>query len=329
MRINKLLLLCFLLFFTLPSFLHAQFISKDIIIGDTTQVHVLNTENGDRFVGRVTKIVNTTVFLLFKDTKELEFALSEISSLVLFKEQKSGGTSRGPVRNADYLRAKAEYEARNTGKDQSAILNGEEHLFFSPTAYTLGKGKNEFRNIMVFYNRIDFGLSDNIDIGFDLMPLIGVNVFATRIKAGVPLSDFVNIGFGGSVFFVIQPNNFRRRDVTGTTHTYGTATFGSKDKFINVGYGYAFPFASETSEGSTLLTFGGALRIGKRWKLMADFVLLGIDDEPDSYSLGASWFDDKNRFDFGINTFAMPDDDFSAPFIPIPFISYSLTFGKK
>ncbi len=327
MRIFKLLLLSFLFFLSLPSIVHAQFISKNIIIGDTTQVHVLNTENDDRFVGRVTKIENTTVFFLFNDTKELEFSLMEIRSLVLFKEQTVSETKISSTGNPDYDRAKAEYYARRKNRNKTAVLNGEENLFFSPTSYTLGKGKKEYRNIMVFYNRIDFGLTDNLDIGFDLLPLIVTNVFATRIKAGVPLSDNINIGFGGSVYATIQ-SNFGGPDVTGTTHTYGTATFGNKDKFINVGFGYGFPFRPESgAEGSSLLTFGGALRVGKRWKVIADFILLGIEREPDFYSVGVSWFNDNNRLDFGINTLALPDRSFVGPILPLPFISYAFSFG--
>ena len=330
MRIYKFFLFSFLLFLSLDSSsLHAQFISQDISIGDTTQVHVLNTENGDRFVGRVTKIENTTVFFLFQNTKELEFTLSEIRSLVLYSEQKSNGDSQNEIQNSDYLRAKKAYEERRKNRNKKAVLNGEENLFFSPTSYTLGKGKKEYRNLLVFYNRIDLGLTDNLDIGFDLLPLISSNIFAARIKAGVPLSDFINIGFGGSIYTVIQPNFFGR-NVSGTTHTYGTATFGTIEKFINIGFGYAFPFRPNDSnaEGSSLITFGGALRIAKRWKIIADFILLGIDDEPDFYSIGASWFSDKHRLDFGINTLATPGNSFLGPIVPVPFASYAFSFGK-
>ena len=358
MSIDKFSLLILLLFFALPSLVQAQFISKSIIIGDTSQVHILSTENGDRFVGRVTKIENTNIFFLFKETKELEFTLTEIRSIVLEKEQvveKQNNPSAASSRNADYLRAKAEYEARRNGqrtyspkskstpqeenyrraktnyqnkRSGEVILNGEETLFFSPTSYTLGKGQKEFRNVMLLYNRLDFGVTDNIDLGFDLLPLITANFFSARMKAGIPLSDFLNIGFGASWFFFIQPNSFQQ-DVSGTTHTYGTATFGNRDKFINIGYGYAFPFRPEEEMGSSLLTFGGALRISKRWKLMADFILLGTDDEPDFYSIGASWFNNKHRFDFGINTLATPENSFFGPAVPIPFASYALSFGRN
>ena len=328
---SKFSLLTFLFLFSLPAILQAQFISKKIVIGDTTQVHVLNTENGDRYVGRVTKIENTSVSFLFKKIKKLEFSLMEIRSIVLYEEQVYKAEDEELANmNSDYKRARAEYYSRNKDRSRNAILNGEENLFFSPTSYTLGKGKKEYQNIMVFYNKLDIGLTDNIDIGFDLMPLITSNIFALRLKAGVPVADFVNIGFGASTYLTIQPNGFRR-NVQGTTHTYGTATFGNRDKFINVGYGYAFPFRPEMQgvEGSSLLTFGGALRIGKRWKVMVDFILLGIEREPDFYSFGASWFNDRNRFDFGLNVIAVPDNSFIGPAIPIPFISYARSFGGE
>ena len=332
MKLYKYLLLIFLFFIVFPSVINAQFISKNIEIGDTTQVHVINTENGDRFVGRVTRIENTTVFFLFQNKKELEFSLSEISSLVLFKEQKPGTTNSTPStpsQNPDYDRAKAEYENRHGSKNEPAILNGAENLFFSPTAFTHGKGNGEYRNIMVLYNRVDFGLTDNIDLGFDIMPLIAVNVFSARIKAGIPINDYLNVGFGGSVFMALQPSIFNNNQVEGTTYTYGAATIGTKEKFMNVGFGYAFPFEPERTEGATVLSFGGALRLGNHWKLIADFILMDLEFDPDYYSLGVSWFNNRNRVDFGINTFAFPERSFTGPIIPIPFASYARTFGNK
>ncbi|MGK0364163.1 MAG: hypothetical protein ACI85O_001220, partial [Saprospiraceae bacterium] len=216
---------------------------------------------------------------------------------------------------------------------QPAILNGEENLFFSPTAFTHGKGQGEYRNIMVFYNRIDFGLTDNIDIGFDLMPLIGVNVFSARAKAGIPLNDYLNLGFGGSIFMAIQPAIFNNDQLEGTTYTYGTATIGSKEKFINIGIGYAFPFKPEDrgidNKGTNVLTFGGAIRLSNHWKLAVDFILMDLEFDPDYYSFGVTWFNNKNRFDFGLNTLAFPESSNISPIIPIPFISYARTFGSE
>jgi len=327
MRIYKLLALTFLLL-GLPSFAQAQFISKDIIIGDTTQMHVLNTENGDRFVGRVTKIENTSVFLLLKNIdKEVEFNLAEISSLTIYNatKDKQSAFLSGP--NPDYIRARAEYYSKRKNRNVPVQMNGEENLIFAPTSFTHGKGKGEYRTIMVIYNRVDFGITDNIDFGLDLMPLISSNIVTPRIKAGVPLNDFVNIGFGGSLYMLFQPDFFEN-SFTGVTHTYGTATFGSKEKFINLGLGYGFPLKPDVSEPSTVITFGGAIRIGNRWKLVADFNLFGLEEIPDFYNIGVSWFNEKNRIDFGISTLANLNGSFFGDVLVLPFASYARSFGK-
>lgn len=328
MKLHKLLLLATLFLFSLPALVQAQFISKKIEIGDTTQVHVLNTENGDRFLGRVTRIENTTVFFLFQEKRELEFNLSEISSLVLFEEQSEKNSNPTPSQNPDYDRAKSEYESRAGNSSKPSVMSGEQNLFFSPTAFTYGKEAGEYRNLMVLYNRVDFGLTDNIDLGFDLMPLIALNLFSMRLKAGVPLNDYLNVGFGASVYMVVQPGLFSNDEVEGTTHTYAALTIGDKDKFMNIGYGYAFPFESENSTGASVFTFGGSLRVGKRWKVMADFVIMNLEFDPDYYSIGASWFNNKNRIDFGINTLAFPERSFNSPAVPVPFAAYARTFGR-
>ena len=53
-----------------------------------------------------------------------------------------------------------------------------------------------------------------------------------------------------------------------------------------------------------MLTFGGAIRLNNHWKLVADFILMDLEFDPDYYSFGLTWFNSKNRFDFGINTLA-------------------------
>ena len=44
----------------------AQQISEELNLADSSQLHVLETKRGDRFIGRVIKIENTTVYFNFR-----------------------------------------------------------------------------------------------------------------------------------------------------------------------------------------------------------------------------------------------------------------------
>ncbi len=315
------------LFFLLPLLFlltdtAAQVISKNISIGDTTQVHILNTVNGDRFVGRVVKIENTTVTFLFKQRNELKFELSEIENL------RVQGIDPEPEEES---RDKYESERRRYAyKNSQPILPaGAEANFFGTTAFTYGKGNGEYRNTMIILNRIDFGLGQNIDVGFDLMPLISVNFVGARLKAGFPLSENVSIGFGASTyaFFTVFDDTF------GGSHTYAVATLGSRDKYLNFGYGYLFPYKQDffTDPNTPVVNFGGSYRFSERWRFSADIVLLTDNFyEVDFINIGAAWFNRRNRFDFGLTIVPFADPgSFDPAFIPVPFATYAFMFGKN
>jgi len=310
-----------LFFFSLIG--QAQFISKNIVVGDTTQVHVLKTENGDRFVGRVIRIENTTIYFLFLKKNTLEFNLTEVSSIALLNERTSNGTGRA---SNEYRRAREIYDKRNSLPN---VLTGEENLFFAPSAFTYGKKKGEYRTTMVFYNRLDYGLTENIDIGLDLMPLIGFNLIALRGKVGLPLAKNIIVGFGSSLYVTIIPFTFNDDVTRGATHTYGVATIGNRERFINFSYGYALPFNPQEEDGATTLNIGGSMRIGERWKLMVDLNFIGSVNDPEFYTFGASWFNRRNRFDFGISTLNInTNNNFrnSRTLLPLPFATYALSF---
>jgi hypothetical protein len=53
-------------------------IKGEMRLGDTTQVHILHTTQGDRLVGRVIGFSQDSLSFLFKNTSQLQFALKEI-----------------------------------------------------------------------------------------------------------------------------------------------------------------------------------------------------------------------------------------------------------
>ena len=328
MKLFKILFVLPFLFFFLP--MQAQVISEKIEIGDTTQVHVLNTLRGDRFVGRVIKIENTKVFFLFKEKNELEFDLAEIKSLRVEGEsgKRQGDDSDEP--KSDYERKFEERQAKYAYEASLPVLPaGAEANFFGTTGFTYGKGNGEYRNTMIFINRVDMGLGENIDIGLDLIPLIGVNMLGARIKAGFSLSENAHLGVGASTYAFFSTFD----DTFGGSHTYAVATIGSRERYLNFGYGYLFPYEQDffTDPDTPVVNIGGSFRFAERWRVSGDIVLLTDDFyEPDFYNFGVAWFNRNNRFDFGITVVPLNNNnDFGPDFVPVPFATYAFMFGKN
>ncbi|MCB0519077.1 MAG: hypothetical protein KDD27_09065 [Saprospiraceae bacterium] len=68
----------------LPMFLFCQIqLEGNLKLGDTTQVHVLYTTNGDRLVGRVTAYNRQTISFLFKNTTSMEFKLEDVEKIIV------------------------------------------------------------------------------------------------------------------------------------------------------------------------------------------------------------------------------------------------------
>lgn len=302
-----------------------QQISGNLIIGDSTQMHVLITTNEDRFVGQVTKIENTTVYFLFQNKMNLEFEFGDIESIMVKGEEGYEDRYENPQRYRNTRKSRKEVK--------SAGISGEQALFYGPTAHTYGKKHGEYRNLMVFYNRINFGLSENIDLGVDFMPLIAINIVALKGKVGFPVSDLISVGVGGSTYMVFRNNIFNEDTFTGANHAYGVATIGGRDKFINLGFGYAFPINVETSFTSApVINIGGCLSLNEKWKLKMDVILLSdTNDSVDFYAIGANWLmNPRNRLDFGITMISDTRTNFfnqtRTVVFPIPFAQYSYLF---
>lgn len=331
MKYPFLLSFSFLFLFTFNTEkVNAQVISAKIVVGDSTQVHELNTLSGDRFVGLVTKIENTTITFLFQKKIELTFDFSEVQSLQLQSESsRIGYDNRKTIGGRPAELALARRRKWENRRNEPVLVRGTENLFVSPTAFTFGRGKGEFRNTMVVYNQIEFGVGDYVNLGFDIMPLFAFNVFAGRIKVGLSPTEYFHIAAGGNLFITNEPFNFGIRDETrGATHTYGVATIGDRDKHLNVGVGYGFPFDPEFTQGASTLSFGGAFRFAERWKATLDFLIIGDQTNNDFYNVGVSWFDNYNRWDFGVATIIDNDNVLGVNTIPFPFVTYARMFGK-
>lgn len=86
MTISRLLLTLSWLLFSCLVFSQVT-VKGELRLGDTTQVHILYTKDGDRLQGRVTGFDNDKVVFLFKNQNTLFFPFAEISSIEVQPEE--------------------------------------------------------------------------------------------------------------------------------------------------------------------------------------------------------------------------------------------------
>ncbi len=303
------------LLLTIFNTLKSQNIAPDLSIGDTTQIHILETKKGDTFVGRTLSIENLDISFLFNNRDTLHFKLAKLTSLRVYDPTKP---SKKETKAQE--EAQTEEELYSQWAQEEIEIPGTEKVFLTPSAFTLKKNQWEYRNVGVFLNSLEHGIHDHISIGIDIIPLIEINIIGAKAKVSLDISDKIHLGAGVRLHYV----TFAFEESTTLTSYYASATFGSREKFFNFSYGLisSEEIGQETAQSYSL---GGSLRVSKQWKLVGDSFFSTLRDSeefPTFIYLGASYFGHKHRLDFGLTIINVPDD-FA---FPLPTAGYGLVF---
>ena len=205
--------------------------SSKLRLGDTTQVHVLNTIRGDVFQGILIHFdVSDVVFLLEKkDT--LRYKPSDIDSVYVLPKMK----------NREHVTIR-------------------ERLLVSPTGFGLDKGEDEYRNLMLFYNAYHHGVTDKISVGGGIMPLISDNYGWVDAKVSFELHKSIHFSIGGIVRF----EKYKKERVSSFANVLGALTIGSEENFINF-------CLLHDKYGGWPYSIGLALKIGERHRFFCEF----------------------------------------------------------
>ncbi len=205
-----------------PTLIFSQTFSPNLNLSDTSQVHVLTTNRGDIFIGRVIEIIDTRVSFLAKGDISIEFQFSEIQKIDVKGEEiypKSENYEEQPV-----------FPNRRSQEPFNTQL-----MFLTPTAFTLDRGKTLYSNVDVLWNSLDVGVTDHFQVGFGVvLPFIAI----PRAKFAIDLTEKVHVGAGVNAFTVID---FYYWELNMALHPYAVTTFGNPDLFINITGGYILP----------------------------------------------------------------------------------------
>ncbi len=287
-----------------------QYFDPNLDFGDSTQIHRLLTGKDDVVFGHAISLKNTTLSFLFNNRDTLRFKLHDIRSLTVYDPA-------NPVSSEEHneFKVTVTHEPNQEEEEQEEQeIRGTEYVFFSPSAYNLGKRKSEFRNIVVLINSINYGLTDHISVGGDLSTTLGGHLLSLKIKTSYPLTGFLRVGAGARIHLVSGGFDMSSNSFFGSY--YGVITAGNKDKFINFSVGYINDKNLVIMEG-TYLSAGLSWRVSNHWKILADTFFSGVGEEvaeveqfhfsnfnirqPATHVfLGTSYMKERHLFNFGI-----------------------------
>ena len=258
------------------------------------QVHILKTSRGDRFAGQLQDYHNNTLRFSLLNGAILKFTPDQIQSIRL----ENVAITSEPV------------------TEQGEALMGADRIFSTQSAFMLKRKETQYRNLMVLYNTIDHGISDHVTIGAGLFTVIFSNILSIRAKAGYDLGDYVHVAAGGQAFgaFILD------EETSGALMGFGAITFGTPDKYLNISAGKGV--ATDNQNPFSGFNLGGSFRIHNKWRLFGEYTLLR-DNTGDGGAfgiIGASWFTDKHRIDFGFSVF--PVDEFDSIAFPVAGYAY-------
>lgn len=286
----------FLLFylFQLPA-IDGQVFSEKINLSDPTQMHILETKRGDRFVGRITKIENTEIYFLFRNEDPLQFKFQDVLRVWVAGEVPPGNQGNNK---------------REEEKEVDPTYYPPEYLLYSATAFNFPKGGGTYRNTDLLWNVVDFGISDNFSFGGGVVIPV---LFTFRAKGTFEIAPKFRFGFGQNTFIPFVP------DTESASHFFGVASLGQAERFLNFSFGYWLNWQN-TENLSLVFTGGGGFNITENWRILIDIFYMSDPDVGVLPSLMLGWSNGKNNVDFGFLN--VPETDI----VLLPAISYQRRF---
>lgn len=195
--------------------------------------------------------------------------------------------------------------------------------FWIPNGYGLKKGESYYQNVWIFFNQVSTGITDNFSMGGGMVPLFLFAGAQTPVwitpKVSFPIvKDKVNVGAGALAGTILGSEN------SGFGLLYGLSTFGSRDKNVTLGLGWAYA-AGEIGNVPTI-SVAGMFRTGPRGYLLTENYFIGAGGETIGLlSFGGRRIINRISIDFGLFLPWIGDMD---SFIALPWLGLNIPFGK-
>ncbi len=266
------------------------------VLSDTTRVQVLRLSDGSVVVGRVIEVRGDSAVVRTQGG-QLTVARSAVRGV--------------RERPADSMRG-GEYWPEDPN---------ETRHFFAPNARMLERGTGYFCDIWLILLCLTGGLTDRITMGGGMSIIPGIdiseNVFYLTPKIGLVTNERVQVavgafaGWSGAV--TDEANSFGI--------LYGVSTFGSADRNVSAGIGYAY-FNDEIANRPLLLG-GVKLRLSRGTAFISENYILP-EAEGGIISFGLRLFGETMSGDVGLVRFVGKDDEVQG--IGFPWLGLAVKF---
>ncbi|NHE56725.1 hypothetical protein [Cyclobacterium plantarum] len=221
---------------------------------------------------------------------------------------------------------------RISGMDTGRMVNGEfwfsnpqaTRYYWLPNGYGLKKGESYYQNVWIFFNQVSTGITDNFSIGAGMVPLFLFAGSQTPVwitpKVSIPVvKDKFNLGAGALAGTVIGT------DEGGFGMLYGLSTFGSRDKNLTIGLGWAF--AGGSIANAPTVSVAGMIRTGPRGYFLTENYFISAGGETIGLmSAGGRRIIKRISLDYGL---FLPIAPGLETIIAVPWLGITLPFGKN
>lgn len=133
-----------------------------------------------------------------------------------------------------------------------------------------------YQNIMLLYNGLDYGITDNLSIGGGAFFLGFIGFFNVHVRTQFKINRLISIGASYNHFVMPNSsNNIESSNVREIGLLSGGITLGNSKANMTIGTGFV-SFADETNNSSKefpnnlTFTFAGAVRINKTLYIVTD-----------------------------------------------------------
>ena len=214
-------------------------------------------------------------------------------------------------------------------------------LMFAPTGRPLGKGDGYFSDHYVIFPGFAYGLTDHLSVsgGVSVIPGLGLDeqLFYASSAVGWRLGKKTAFSVGGLYATGTDTNE-------AGAILFGVASFGSSDRALTLGLGFAATRNEEyyydpngyftgtrhqwDFREAPILLVGGTIRVGKRLSLVTESWLFpgeGFELSEQPLGLALRFCGDRISVDVGLVLVAeVLEEGF-----PIPWLSFSYHFGPS
>lgn len=193
--------------------------------------------------------------------------------------------------------------------------------FFAPNAIGVQKGRGYYQNTWIFFNNVNYGISDHFSLGGGIVPTFLFGASSTPVwilpKVSIPVSnDKVHLGAGAMIGGLIGS------ETESLGLFYGVGTLGDRDKNLTVGIGYGY--AGDEISRTPLINISGMTRVSRRLYLLTENYFIPEAEAGGILSVGARWTTEKLAVDFGL----FRPTDGGGDLIGIPWLGVTIPFGR-